>query len=902
MGDRMVPLSGQNAMETREQAMAARAQLARARADIERQQAAVVAEFERQKAELQASFDAQRAELEAQLGPLQDQLQKMSEVMWTVDLYLGRDETLRLLRDGDPAPADTPITVRQRVLVMAEESLVHMGTRSTGMDAENVPEFVNWLLADSAHMNRVLPEPKGLVVLIPTRVKADTGNVLHDAVRDEANQRSFWLLRNGAKVYLLTVDPELKVRDRVLPKRSEFSEVFEKRLFGFGGSSSQPVEPGSDEWLAMEKRAGALRRHYMRVMLVLQGIIDRTPVWHPLPEGGVSMLRLEDQDSGKIQLVQDGDTDQQLGDGRESFHAWQARLNSRLRPGMRVIGNFTTREFTRQYIPGDRWMRGGHPRLSPGNASYPPSNEPLLIEDRRDNGLIVRYRRTDEIYKTVEEPVPGKPGYVYRYDAPTTPTQRASCVLHRDDNWILPFDLATVDELEYYLNSRENRSEAFLTMVPTVQAALRAKREEAAAEAPFRQFVADELTRAGAEDAEALVDELVQWWKIANLWHRPLNGDPAHEKKAATEIVAEYRSRRAATDDPFAPTAVEVGSQVPDALAVVRNRRGEWFVYTASAAHESSVFVDIIRIRANGTLGAAKREQTPTMRTVTALHVAWSTPRWDTWQFGQNRRHWLTATERAEIVEQMRSLADGPVVCVTEFHDPANPEKRSMAVYWWTGNDSGPGDTEPVNVYDCYNDKATPLITSTTRRVVKSSHAVTLEPGGRRNHPTAFSHYTSGPSQMPLPWWPDDAYQYSDARPRLVWSDDALLNAAHAYWRACRDQWEIQNAATTRARQARARQVNAMWAEIERHAETSAHQRFCEDYGSDAEDLWPAHRKSIRLPIPFTLDELRQLIENVTGDCAGQTLAEVTAKASARYRITVGDYGGIIIPDPTEVP
>lgn len=43
-------------------------------------------------------------------------------------------------------------------------------------------------------------------------------------------------------------------------------------------------------------------------------------------------MSLKDQDSGKIVLLQDDEDSIQLTDGRESFRAWQRRLNGLLRP------------------------------------------------------------------------------------------------------------------------------------------------------------------------------------------------------------------------------------------------------------------------------------------------------------------------------------------------------------------------------------------------------------------------------------------------------------------------------------------------------------------------------------------------------------------------------------------
>ncbi|GAA3146733.1 hypothetical protein GCM10020255_025010 [Rhodococcus baikonurensis] len=64
-------------------------------------------ELERRRCELEDDFARQRAELDAQIAPMKQQLARMQEMMWTVDLYLGRDEHVELIRDGAP-PQPTP--------------------------------------------------------------------------------------------------------------------------------------------------------------------------------------------------------------------------------------------------------------------------------------------------------------------------------------------------------------------------------------------------------------------------------------------------------------------------------------------------------------------------------------------------------------------------------------------------------------------------------------------------------------------------------------------------------------------------------------------------------------------------------------------------------------------------
>lgn len=921
-----VALTGQNAVETREKAVAARADLARGRADLERKEAEARAELDRQKRELEEAFAAKRAELEAQMGPVKEQLAQMAEVLFAVDLYLGRDETLRLLRDGTPAPANIPITLRQRVLVMAEESLVLMGRKTTGMDANDVPEFVNWLLEDDSHLNRVLPEPKGAVVLIPTKVQSTSGNIFEDEARNEANQQAYWLVRNGQKLYLLKTDPELRIHDRVLPKRAEFTEVFERRLFGYSGQKlGDPVEPGSKEWMAMEKRASALQRHYMRVLLVLQGLIDRTPAWHPLPEGGASFLRLADQDEGRIRLIQDGDDSLQLDDGRETFTEWQRRLNKQLRPGMRIVGNFHSQGWRNEGEPGPDGrtsLYGRHTRVHPDNASHPPTGEPLLLEGRRDGGFVARYERTDEVWKEVEEPVPDKPGYVYVYEKPVAPERRASCVVKTSDDWVIAYDLASINDLEYYLNSRENRSSHFLSMVPVIQAALDAKKAEADQEAPFRGLLTSHLIKLGADsdEAPALVENLVHWWKIANTWARPLNGAPDYEAKAHREIGEEFTHRRGHETDPFRDTAIRVGKAVSGALSVTRNRQGQWHVYSASApAHEPGVFVDITPIRKDGTLGTPKREQTPTQRGISALHVAWAAEEWETWAFGAHRHHYLTSAEREQAVDQMRQLATGAALCVTEVHDPVqNPGERTMAVYWWAATQppeklSARAVSDPYSGHYSRGNEA--LIVSAVRRVTKDSDGVHLTETRHHGHARAFGKYSmmAGTRWIEVPW--DTRSRPFDVRPSLLWGNEDALDRVQDYRERCQTALRAERDEKTRHEAEVYRYSRPIERAILARQIADARARFNEDYGRESDDLWPAHLESLGLRVPIHPRELWGLVATALDHghpVIGQTLGQLADFAEeqknrapgewhpGRGRVDVKEYGDLVVPEPEE--
>jgi hypothetical protein len=159
-------------------------------------------------------------------------------------------------------------------------------------------------------------------------------------------------------------------------------------------------------------------------------------------------------------------------------------------------------------------------------------------------------------------------------------------VLYHEDQWVLPFDLVTVADLERYLASRDERSAHFLTMVPTIKASIAAKRTEAQQEKPFRVLLRGLLLTDGASEevVDDTLDDLVQWWKVKNTWCKPLNGAPDEEAKAVREITAECAARRAAAGAPDVTTRmVAAGRQIPGAICVARKRSGQRLAYAPSA-------------------------------------------------------------------------------------------------------------------------------------------------------------------------------------------------------------------------------------------------------------------------------------------------------------------------------
>lgn len=831
---------GADAATVRASATEARTQLMRSQLAAEKQLADLKADMDRRRAEIEAEFRAKQSELMTQVQPLMAELERMKQVIHTVDLYLGRSEEMTLLRDGEPAGADEPIVVRQRVLAADEESLVLLD--SGGVDARRMGAFLEWIGASLDNTARLLPEPKCVVAVVPTARNRDYGDPWTNSSMAAANSQTHWLFRNGERLWVMTTD--FTAGQVIVPRLNEFTSFFESR--DFRGNKNGTLVPGSDEWLKAEEAAGARKRHYMKIGMILQGVLDRTEVFAPLPEGGINMLSAAQADLGQVRFI--NELDMALTDGRESFRAWQLRLNAALQPGMRIVGSFglhSDSAFHELHVDGDRWSRGYHPRIHPGNAEYPPGCVPLLIEGRnRDGELVIRYRRTEPIEKR-NQPVPDKPGWVYTVPIEVDAKNRASCVVRPDDQWILPYDLASIDDLTYHLNNREARKN-YQNMVPVIRAALEAKKAEQAAEEPFRTLIAGTLAARHSMDlaeVNALLPEVVDRWKIGNKWARPLTGDEAHEGKALRGVMAEFAATIRSKADNALPQQVDATARAKfgDRLLTVLARRDGSFIAAARPEGDDpwgDGWVDTLPISKTGTAGELSTWTTIPARTLSRTTVVWQHPDWAEFIPADPVLR-LTGPELAEGVEFVRrhcaehSLA---LVAVTQslFHDYKHTPYQSLDAVV-----RRPGSARAMAYRVRWSRKdGQTLFVWTGRSQLADRYSTTV-------------HVDGVEYGGEMPWIePSDTYGRELWRARLVWLDRDEFSA-----------WQADVAAALQVQRAEraARDAEAaLWsawrdrhdAAFEKHVHDQLHAKFVDEFGLDAEDLfdgWLGKQKTDQL-------------------------------------------------------
>lgn len=494
----------------------------RNRAHALKRKIATFAESVKSKRELvESKIRQQMALFQAKADEMTAMVEKLEAVVQMVNLYLGRDEQITRLRDGKKAADGTQITLRQSVLYMDEECAL---AESHGIDFEEIEKFDQWLLAKPEHLTQVMPEAKGIVVLQVRRnakeydyERNDVAAALDAAQRNRENMKSYWLIRNGERLHRLWTD--VSVGPRLIPKDDELDHFFFERRYDHkkGTSVETPLRPGSKEYYEAMERANAHRRHYMRLMLVVQGILDRTQLLTPYKDG--SRLNLLDPSTWDGQLRFLRDEEGTLTDGRPSFDSWLSAVNKELRHGLRIVGNYPTWFDEKR---GERCRI--HPRFAQGvNESRVRT---LLQSSDGDFEFKFLFERTDDVSRR---------GW-YSDSGPAK--RRGSYGINSSDDFFICIDNASVADMQYYLADRRHRKD-YERMIPLLREAISLKEAEAQQEQPFRNLLLQKLGELHPESpcSPEKLESLIRWWKMKVKEHRPLLAD---DSKAYRMILAEY--------------------------------------------------------------------------------------------------------------------------------------------------------------------------------------------------------------------------------------------------------------------------------------------------------------------------------------------------------------------------
>lgn len=512
---------------------------------------AVKYEMEKRKAELEKVKDG----LYAVVAVFNKQVKKIMRVINTIELYLGIEEEIHQIQSGEKAPKETPISFRQLVLFMDEEVGAH---EDGGLDFRDVKSFDKWLLTGN-NIDIVLPEKKGIVVLNPRRNPKKYNESIPVFVTAKWNAANLYntyiLIRNGDNIHRIFTE-KLIINERLFPLKNEMNELFERMQSSNWDSEKEKIEDSMYEY---KDRA-----------MMLQGIVDRTEIFHPLPVDRLNIFKLDD--AGKyVNFIYDAEP--ALTQGKPMFNDWRKQINEQIQEGSRVLTNgeyyrpYSTEDWKDRFylaknsydglknIP-DLPKKGVYQVeefISTSSHHLRKSEVEKRMKEWEKNGIKCKNEGIlkGKSWRVADEKTGSKDIYVVRtfskekeltimylpnekarsgwdYWETHDRKNRTRFNVYKDDDFIMNYDQMDVSDIDYYLQSRIDR-EDYLSMMPFLKETKKHLLAEQKNESFFIDFVVgrnlDKLPKLTDKQIRERVVESVRWWKYKNKWKRAINKD-----------------------------------------------------------------------------------------------------------------------------------------------------------------------------------------------------------------------------------------------------------------------------------------------------------------------------------------------------------------------------------------
>jgi len=354
---------------------------------------------------------------QAQFERMKDGMEEIDNRLFALHLYGGFDELIKQIAEGEPAPAETPVTVRQMMRFMDEETLWDYD--KGGMNFEKLADFDKWAVKPE-NLNRLAPEPRCVVALRVRRHEKDYGwpadiaGYMEMEAKRKKDMETYLLIRNGQQVYRIAT--EVDFSPRLVPFRAEFHKPLVKTDEWYDWDShdqkrtERVVTPADLEYDEHMKKRKDEVRHYNRVIFLLQGLLDRSKVFAPHPP-----VNLSDGQDVQRYLAIKYDEEDGLPSARPPVWAeYRDQLNATIKKGSWVwCGTYEDDKRT-IYNRFGHWKRPKY--------GYDAARRPLVCQvfsvakDRKT--VVLRWplgeRTKTEWVIDKSRPVPNKPGYFYQ--------------------------------------------------------------------------------------------------------------------------------------------------------------------------------------------------------------------------------------------------------------------------------------------------------------------------------------------------------------------------------------------------------------------------------------------------------------------------------------------------------
>ena len=442
--------------------------------------------------EQEMMLEKKRSEAESHLAVVRKQIDTILKAMNILEVYLGKDVTIKAVSEGTRAPEDTPLTIRQRILYMDEEMAVLDGS-GQGLTWENRDRFAEWLKVP-AHRDIIVPEQKCVVVMKPRRFDYRySGDSYQNRLMNIWNHQSYVVMRNGENVW--TLDSErLCVPESVMPKKSQMEKLLAQ---AFSERHSWEKDDAKKSLENISYRATFFAA-------VLQGIIDNTDIF--APNGGIDIMK-----NIGTQFIFDDDEDTLIGTGLPDFRTYLVQQGAKIKRGSRII---YTAKFSKGQL--NRWY-------------YDSRTEPC----GPSTGMY-----SVDVYD-------GKLGFSYLPDENVWSKDKGYHKRERREVWffnpgtVIFYDELQPNILDTYLKDRTQRQyyEGIIPLLIETKKQLQAEKEN-------ERLFADCLRRdplLGEAPSEESIQQAIIWWKNKVIFQRPLSLD---DKKSYRMILTYLKNKK----------------------------------------------------------------------------------------------------------------------------------------------------------------------------------------------------------------------------------------------------------------------------------------------------------------------------------------------------------------------
>jgi len=415
---------------------------------------------------------------------LSKQLSKVYKVIGILELYLGIKEDIIQIKEGKLGNIGDPITFRQMILYMDEE----VGDPSDGgLDFERIDQFDDWV-SEKNNYQKLAPEDKCVVVLKPRRYDKEYYgySVFERAFYNAYNKMTYILIRNGENLYRVFSE-NLGIGDDFFPSKEKMDHLMD--VAEKGEQLDRDGEGAKDTIL-----------DYKKNLLLMQGLVDRTDLFHPLPDNFSFM----NQDMYDKYLNFIYDDSPSLTEGHETYEKWHTRINSSIKRGTRILFTGFPIDIRTDKYQDNRLQH--YMNIWPGidvySVKYIEKVKKYYSEGYTDK-LVCHYNPEDDIWG----------GY---YEGSHKREKSVAFYLYKSDDFVLNYDLMDIQSVDRFLNDRYDRRN-YLKMMPILYWVKKKRLGEIEKEKGLVKLISDRL---GVK--ENLVWREIDWWKKKNIWKRPI--------------------------------------------------------------------------------------------------------------------------------------------------------------------------------------------------------------------------------------------------------------------------------------------------------------------------------------------------------------------------------------------